>query len=530
LIKLIRLSFRQNQCAPQTTIDFYRIGKVLGKGAFGKVNLAVHKLTECLCAVKSINKQYFSDESQSKKVMQEVVMLKRTKHKNIVRLYEYFETEKHLLFVIELCAGGDLLNYVRRRRRLKEDVAKCLFKQIIESLAYCHCKNILHRDIKLDNILLDADGDVKICDFGVGKIVKKGEKMTEQCGTPAYIAPEILLDKGYYGFGVDIWSAGVVLYAMLYGTVPFKANNMSELQSIIIKAKYSLKEDISLEARDLLRGMMEKDPNKRLSVSQILQHKWLEDVQDSRNIELFTEQEKQCIRNEFTYHKSKRYNRNFDTTGLAGLSDALNQNAEPSELDKDMFTEHMLDTTQNSTLKNCETKSVILAPFNSTKSNLNLDENGHETQTNVELSDSIKELIVTRRIIKFGARVRDIDRQYEINNNADLDNGVYHKFDEEEQKNEQEEVKSEEDNSKSQENLKNEDSEIMLDEEEQEILKELKKQGQKKKNQNDMSEIQRLENMIHDQEEQIEDGNKFMLLSEVRQLDRGGGNLNTENS
>ena len=157
-------------------------------------------------------------------------MLKRTRHKNIVRLYEYFETDKYLLFVIEVCAGGDLLNYVRRRRRLKEDLAKCLFKQIIEALSYCHSKSILHRDIKLDNILLDANGRVKICDFGVGKIVKKGEKMTEQCGTPAYIAPEILRDQGYHGFAVDIWSAGVVLFAMLYGTVPFKAPNMTELQ------------------------------------------------------------------------------------------------------------------------------------------------------------------------------------------------------------------------------------------------------------------------------------------------------------
>jgi 5'-AMP-activated protein kinase, catalytic alpha subunit len=131
--------------------------------------------------------------------------------------------------VIELCAGGDLLNYVRRRRRLKEDVAKAIFKQIIEGLSYCHSKQILHRDIKLDNILLDSKGEVKICDFGISKVVKKGEIMTEQCGTPAYIAPEFLRDKGYTGFAADIWSAGVVLYAMLYGTVPFKANNMSEL-------------------------------------------------------------------------------------------------------------------------------------------------------------------------------------------------------------------------------------------------------------------------------------------------------------
>ena len=234
-------------------------------------------------------------------------MLKKTKHPNIVRLFEYFETEKHILFVIEMCAGGDLLNYVRRRRRLKEDVAKSLFKQIIESLAYCHSKNILHRDIKLDNILLDGNGQVKICDFGVGKIVKQGEKMTEQCGTPAYIAPEILRDQGYYGFSVDLWSAGVVLFAMLYGTVPFKAGNMQELQNIIMDAKYALKEDISIEARNLLTGLLEKDPKKRLTVGAILNHEWMQDAKDFQGVELFTDQERQHIKNEFSYGKTSRF-------------------------------------------------------------------------------------------------------------------------------------------------------------------------------------------------------------------------------
>ena len=133
-MKHIRLSFKQTGLAPSTTVDFYRIGKVLGKGAFGKVNLALHKLTQKFAAIKSINKQYLSEESQTKKVMQEVVILKKTRHKNIVRLYEFFETQKHILFVMEICGGGDLLNYVRKRRKLKEDVAKSIFKQLIEGL------------------------------------------------------------------------------------------------------------------------------------------------------------------------------------------------------------------------------------------------------------------------------------------------------------------------------------------------------------------------------------------------------------
>jgi len=145
-------------------------------------------------AIKSINTSHFSEESQSRKVMQEVMILKQTRHRNIVQLYEYFQTTKHVLIVIELSSGGDLLSYVRKRRQLKEDIAKSVFKQIVEALKYCHSKRILHRDIKHDNILLTIDGVIKVCDFGVSKIVKPTERMTEQCGTPAYIAPEILLD------------------------------------------------------------------------------------------------------------------------------------------------------------------------------------------------------------------------------------------------------------------------------------------------------------------------------------------------
>lgn len=140
----------------------------------------MHKLTQTLVAIKSINKQYLLDEGSKRKVMQEVYVLKKICHFNVVQFFETFETNKYILLVMELCGGGDLLNYVRKRRRLKEDLAKYFFKQIIEALHCIHQKNIVHRDIKLDNILLDHDGNVKICDFGVSKLVRPGEKMMEQ--------------------------------------------------------------------------------------------------------------------------------------------------------------------------------------------------------------------------------------------------------------------------------------------------------------------------------------------------------------
>ena len=176
----IRKSFIQKGEAPKTTPDYYRAGKMLGRGAFGKVSMGMHKLSRKLVALKSINKEFMSNEKQKSKIMHEVGILLRLRHKNVVKLYETFETKRHMLLSMELCAGGDLLNYVRKRKKLDEDVSRVVFRQIIEGLGYIHKKRILHRDIKLDNILLDGNGNVKIADFGVSKLVKKpGEVMTE---------------------------------------------------------------------------------------------------------------------------------------------------------------------------------------------------------------------------------------------------------------------------------------------------------------------------------------------------------------
>lgn len=215
----------------------------------------------------------------------EIQILKQLRHPNVVKLLETFETDKHLMIVMELAPGGDLLSYVRKRRKLTERYAKFVFKQIMQGIAYTHDNNIVHRDIKLDNILLDSHGSIKIGDFGVGrKINEPNEVLFEQCGTPAYIAPEIVKECGYKGLPVDIWSAGVCLYAMLYGQVPFKANEMGNLNEMIIEREVEYKDTVSLEARELMAGMLEKKPNSRLTAHEVLAHSWLSETEEHLNL------------------------------------------------------------------------------------------------------------------------------------------------------------------------------------------------------------------------------------------------------
>ena len=208
LIKFTKAYIEKNNELPPTTLDYYEFVKWIGKGAFGKVTLGIHKLTGKYVAIKTIDKALIKDDFSKRKIFQEVYILKKIRHSNIIRLLEVFESNNHYLMVMEFAGGGDLLHFIKRRGRMQESDAKFIFKQIVYGLSHIHCRSVIHRDIKLDNILLDWESGVKICDFGVSKIIKKGQVIKEQCGTPAYIAPEIITDEGYQGFFVDIWSLG----------------------------------------------------------------------------------------------------------------------------------------------------------------------------------------------------------------------------------------------------------------------------------------------------------------------------------
>ena len=401
----IKKYYQKNNKYPTTKMKFYKYGRLLGKGAFGKVNLSLHTLTGRLVAIKSINKTKIINERQKTKIQLETSIMKTLSSSNyIVKIYETFQTEKHFCIVMEYICAGDLLSYIRKRSKLNEQIAKFIFKQIILSLQYIHSQNIVHRDIKLDNILIDLNNNIKICDFGVSKKISLNDKMYEQCGTPAYIAPEILKNKGYEGFSVDIWSAGVVLYAMLSGTVPFKGNNLNELHDLIMKGKFNIINDISNDAKHLIKNLLEIEPKKRISIQNILNHPWLVnvDVVNTKNYNLFTNAERVLLT------KS-----NVDYRNINNKDDIIEN-----------FDLKNLDTYEEIENKNINTKSIILAPFNSSISENNKNNNSLNYSKKNEDDYNNKDLIIKNNVIKFSAKVKELNRHYELNNNGEIDNGV----------------------------------------------------------------------------------------------------------
>ena len=404
----IKNYYKKYKKYPSTKMKFYKYGRLLGKGAFGKVNLCLHTLTGRLVAIKSINKEKIKSERQKQKIKQETTIMETlSKSKNIVKIFETYETKKHICIVMEYICAGDLLTYIKKRSKLTEPVAKFIFKQIILGIKHIHDNNIIHRDIKLDNILLDLDNNIKICDFGVSRKINIGEILFEQCGTPAYIAPEILINKGYEGFGVDIWSAGVVLYAMLSGTVPFKGNNLKELHDLIINGKYKEIKGISKEAEDLLKKILEVDPKIRIKTEEILNHPWLVDLDFNfwKNQNLFTNAEYILLA------KS-----NVDYRNIAFKEDMIEN-----------FNIRNLDTIEENINKNINTKSLILAPFNTSVSEN--EENDSDTYDEVNYKKNMidinnPDLKILNGVIKYVAKVRDLNRNYELNNNQEIDNGV----------------------------------------------------------------------------------------------------------
>jgi 5'-AMP-activated protein kinase catalytic alpha subunit len=252
----------------------YKLGKTLGIGSFGKVKVAEHSPTGHKVAIKILNRRKVKMMDMEEKVRREIKILRLFMHPHIIRLYEVIETPSDIFVVMEYVKSGELFDYIVEKGRLSEDEGRRFFQQIVSGVEYCHRNMVVHRDLKPENLLLDSKCNVKIADFGLSNIMRDGHFLKTSCGSPNYAAPEVISGKLYAGPEVDVWSCGVILYALLCGSLPFDDENIPNLFKKIKGGIYTLPSHLSPGARDLIPRMLLVDPMKRVTIPEIRQHAW----------------------------------------------------------------------------------------------------------------------------------------------------------------------------------------------------------------------------------------------------------------
>ncbi|KFO60386.1 Maternal embryonic leucine zipper kinase [Corvus brachyrhynchos] len=256
-------------------LKYYELHGTVGTGGFAKVKLARHRLTGEKVAIKIMDKLALQDDLPRVKL--EIDAMKDLSHQHICRLYHVIETPKKIFMVLEYCPGGELFDYIISKDHLSEEEARIFFRQIVSAIAYVHSQGYAHRDLKPENLLIDEEHNLKLIDFGLCAKPKRGldYHLNTCCGSPAYAAPELIQGKAYIGSEADIWSMGVLLYALLCGFLPFDDDNVMAVYRKIMRGKYSIPKWLSPSSTLLLDQMLQVDPKKRITVQHLLSHPWL---------------------------------------------------------------------------------------------------------------------------------------------------------------------------------------------------------------------------------------------------------------
>ena len=263
-------------------LDIYEVKNKLGSGKFGLVKLGIDKKTGQKVAIK-IMKKSTMDSSDLELVRTEIEILKICQHPNIIRLYNVFENADYLYIIMEYCSGGDLFSYLENRNfRLSEKKASTIIHKMSTAVYYMHSFGVAHRDLKPENVLMtsdDEDADIRILDFGLSKILGPYEKCDEPYGTLTYCAPEIIVDEPY-SKAVDLWSLGIMTYLMVSGKLPFNSEDENEIARQVVYdepdyIKNPIWKNITPECVDFIKRLLEKDQNKRMTIKQVLEHKWI---------------------------------------------------------------------------------------------------------------------------------------------------------------------------------------------------------------------------------------------------------------
>ncbi|XP_057532692.1 CBL-interacting serine/threonine-protein kinase 9 [Amaranthus tricolor] len=261
----------------RTRVGKYELGKTLGEGNFAKVKFAKNVENGDFVAIKILNRDKVLQHKMVEQIKREIATMKEIKHPNVVKLHEVMASKTKIYIVLELVDGGELFDIIAKQGRLKESEARKYFQQLINAVDYCHSRGVYHRDLKPENLLLDSNGALKVADFGLSafsKQVREDGLLHTACGTPNYVAPEVLLDNGYDGTSADIWSCGVILFVLMAGYLPFDDPNIINLYKKIHNASFVMPSCFSSGAKKLIKRILDPNPLTRIKISEILQDEW----------------------------------------------------------------------------------------------------------------------------------------------------------------------------------------------------------------------------------------------------------------
>ncbi|GFS42583.1 CBL-interacting protein kinase 5 [Actinidia rufa] len=259
-----------------TLFEKYEMGRLLGKGTFAKVYYGKQVISGESVAIKVINKDQVRREGMMDQIQREIAVMRLVRHPNMVEIKEVMATKTKIFVVMEYVKGGELFATVARGR-LREDLARKYFQQLISAVDFCHSRGVCHRDLKPENLLLDENGDLKVSDFGLSALpeqLRHDGLLHTRCGTPAYVAPEVLRKKGYDGSKADTWSCGVILYVLLAGFLPFQDENLVNMYKKVFKAEFEFPPWISSEARRLISKLLVVDPQRRITIPAVMRVPW----------------------------------------------------------------------------------------------------------------------------------------------------------------------------------------------------------------------------------------------------------------
>ena len=265
-------SLNESSKKKEILIGDYILKHTIGKGTFSRVKLGINKNTGEKVAIKILDKRKIVEKADLERILREMKMLSELDNEHIIKVFQIYENDNHYLIIMEYCEGGELFNYIVEKQRLSENESAFFYYQIIQGVEYIHSQGIAHRDLKPENLLLDKNKKIKIIDFGLSNYFDGIQKLETPCGSPCYASPEMVGGNKYNGFFIDIWATGIILFAMLCGYLPFEDDNNDVLFKQILGGKIDYPNHLSEVSKDLLKKIIETNPDKRIKIEEIKKH------------------------------------------------------------------------------------------------------------------------------------------------------------------------------------------------------------------------------------------------------------------